>query len=336
MTFVAKGFNVSYGNNIAAPALDAIGDYLLVTAPEPWEFLRDKVSNKPVQIIQSGDLSPEHLDHLAETSPAVTVVGLGGGSAMDTAKWIHWRRSLPLMQLPSLPSVDACFTRMSALRDRGGVRYEGDAIPDMVNVDFELFRAAPRAMVTSGIGDVLSCHTAWFDWKFAFENDQDEFGWSADKADISHAYLNELYECADGIKNLTDDGLRRLMELHRDIGRRCHDMSHARFEEGSEHFFAYTFEEVTGRTILHGELVSMGVQIMSHFQGNNPERVREIIARAGTRHKLADLGISMAEVMETMRRLPTFTVEQKHWYSYARTLDPAKYDEQEIKNLLDW
>jgi hypothetical protein len=80
----------------------------------------------------------------------------------------------------------------------------------------------------------------------------------------------------------------------------------------------------------------MGVQIMSHFQGNNPERVREIIARAGTRHKLADLGISLAEVMETMRRLPSFTVEQKHWYSYARILDPAKYDEQEIKNLLDW
>ena len=336
MTFVAKGFNVSYGNNIAAPALDAIGDYVLVTQPEPWAFLKDKVKNQPVQIIQSGDLAPEHLDHLAETSPALTIVGLGGGSAMDTAKWIHWRRSLPLMQLPSLPSVDACFTRMSALRDRGGVRYEGDAVPDMVNVDFELFRAAPRAMVTSGIGDVLSCHTAWFDWKFASDQGMDEHHWSPENAEISQMYLDELYDCAEGINNLTDNGLRRLMELHRDIGWRCHELSHARFEEGSEHFFAYTFEEVTGRTILHGELVSMGVQIMSHFQGNNPERVRETIARAGTRHRLSELEITESEVIETMRRLPSFTVEQNHWYSFARTLNSESYNKQEILSLLNW
>ena len=336
MTFTAKGFNVTYGNDIATSALESLGDYVLVTQPEPWALLKDQVKNQPLEIIQSGDLAPEHLDHLAQTSPAATIVGLGGGSAMDTAKWIHWRRSLPLIQLPSLPSVDACFTRMSALRDRGGVRYEGDAVPEMVYVDFELFRAAPRVMVTSGIGDVLSCHTAWYDWRFAAKENQDQYGWSTELTEISHIYLDELYDCAPGISELTDDGLRRLMELHRDIGWRCHDLGHARFEEGSEHFFAYTFEEVTGRTILHGELVSMGVQIMSHFQGNNPERARETIARAGTRHRLSDLGVTEAEVLETMRRLPSFTVEQKHWYSYARTLDPAKFDEKEIISLLNW
>ena len=336
MTFSANGFNVTYGNDIAVKALEEIGNYVLVTQPEPWALLKNRVTNQPVQIIQSGDLAPEHLDHLAETSPSTTIVGLGGGSAMDTAKWIHWRRSLPLIQLPSLPSVDACFTRMSALRDRGGVRYEGDAVPEMVYVDFELFRAAPRVMVTSGIGDVLSCHTAWFDWRFASQEKQDEFGWTPELATISQTYLDELYDCAPGISELTDDGLRRLMELHRDIGWRCHEWGHARFEEGSEHFFAYTFEEVTGRTILHGELVSMGVQIMSHFQGNNPERVRETIARAGTRHRLSELNVTEGEVLESLRRLPSFTVEQNHWYSFARMLKPNEYNDKEIISLLNW
>lgn len=40
MTFLAKGFNVSYGNDIAAPALDSLGDYVLVTQPEPWALLK--------------------------------------------------------------------------------------------------------------------------------------------------------------------------------------------------------------------------------------------------------------------------------------------------------
>jgi glycerol-1-phosphate dehydrogenase [NAD(P)+] len=206
----------------------------------------------------------------------------------------------------------------------------------MVYVDFELFRAAPKSMVTSGIGDVLSCHTAWYDWQFASEEKKDEFGWTPEMPKISQMYLDELYECAPGISELTDDGLRRLMELHRDIGWRCHEMGHARFEEGSEHFFAYTFEEVTGRTILHGELVSMGVLIMSHFQGNNFERARETVARANTRHRLEDLKVTKDEVMESLRRLPTFTVEQNHWYSHARLVDAEKLNEDEVIGLLNW
>ena len=336
MTFKAQGFNATYGNNISADAINEAGDYILVTQPEPWALLDKSIENRPLQIIQSGDLSPQHLDKLAAEVAGVTVIGLGGGGAMDTAKWIHWRRQLPLLQFPSLPSVDACFTRMSALRDQGGVRYEGDAVPEMVYVDFELFRAAPKSMVTSGIGDVLSCQTAWFDWKLAHEAGKDEFGWTKEMPKISQMYLDELYLCAPGIAELTDDGLRRLMELHRDIGWRCHDMGHARFEEGSEHFFAYTFEEVTGRTILHGELVSMGVLIMSYLQGNDFQRAKETISLAKTRHRLDDLGVKREEVLESLRGLQSYTVEQKHWYSQARFVDSEKIDEEEIIGLLNW
>jgi glycerol dehydrogenase-like iron-containing ADH family enzyme len=106
--------------------------------------------------------------------------------------------------------------------------------------------------------------------------------------------------------------------------------------EGSEHFFAYTFEEVTGRTILHGELVSMGVLLMSYFQNNNHERARETIARANTRHRLEDLGVTKEEVLESLRRLPTFTVEQKHWYSHARMIDASRINEEEVIDLLNW
>ena len=71
MTFKAQGFNVTYGNNIAADAVNNIGDYLLVTQPEPWAVIEKDVVNKPSVIVQSGDLSPENLDRLAAEAPNI-------------------------------------------------------------------------------------------------------------------------------------------------------------------------------------------------------------------------------------------------------------------------
>ena len=334
--FQAQGSNVKYGSNICASYLNSLGDYVLITHKEPWDLIGKEISVQPKLIVEAKELSKKYLDELANDVPGMHIVGLGGGSAMDTAKWVHWRRELPLTLIPSIPSVDACFTRMSALREQGGVIYDGDAVPDLVLVDFDLFRAAPISMVTSGIGDVLSCHTAWFDWKFAHESGEDEFNWQPSDIAISKNYLKELLDCAAGVKARTDDGLRRLMELHRDIGWRCHELKHARFEEGSEHFFAYTFEEVTGRTIAHGELVSLGVLLMSKFQGNDYEGAKAIVEKAGTRHRLSDLKVSEKEFLDSVRRTQSFSIEQNHWFSYAKTIDFSKISDKDILATVNW
>ena len=316
----AQGFATTYGRDLLATLSAELTNYAVITHPEPWAILQPQLANQPVVVIGAGDLSPQHLDNVVETTPEVdAVVGIGGGSAMDTAKWLHWKRAIPLYQVPSLPSVNACFTRMTALRDMGGVRYEGDAVPQQVLVDFDLMAAAPAELVRGGIGDVLSCHTARFDWQIGVAAGHD-FPWDDEAAAMSLVYLDELESLAPSLAAGDDDGLRRLMECHRDIGWRCHDLGHARFEEGSEHFFAYSFEEVTGRTIMHGELVTMGVLIMSAIQGNDPERPRRIADAAQMRTGLTDLGVTWDEVEASLRRLPSFVEEQHLWYSAANGL----------------
>ena len=318
--FVARGFPVSYGRRLLAGVVPTLGPYALVTQPEPWAIVRDSLPVQPTVVIDAGDLTPQNLEHFVASTPAVAaVVGLGGGSAMDTAKWLHWRRQIPLVQVPSLPSVNACFTRMTALRDRGGVRYEGDAVPETVLVDYDLFDAAPAALVRGGIGDVLSCHTARFDWEYAVARGHAP-EWDDHAAAMSLTYIAELADLAPLLAAGDEEGVRRLMECHRDIGWRCHDLTHARFEEGSEHFFAYAFEEVTGRTIMHGELVALGVLIMSALQGNDPGRARAIVDASRMRADLASLGVTWDEVSASLRRLPSFVVEQRLWFSYANDL----------------
>lgn len=320
MTFVAQGFPVRYGSSITAAAVERFASYVVVTQPEPWALLEPAMPHPPRQVVLAGDLSPAHLEHLvADVAPTEAVIAIGGGSAMDTGKWLHWRRGVPLVSVPSLPSVNACFTRMTALRDDGGVRYEGDAVPEEVIVDFDLIHSAPAHLIRGGIGDVLSCHTALFDWEYATARRHDP-PWDAAAAQMSLVYLDELEALAPGLRETSDDSIRRLMELHRDIGWRCHELGHARFEEGSEHFFAYTFEEVTGRTIMHGELVAFGVAIMSALQGNDPTRARRIIDASGMRSTPDQLGITLDELHATLRRLASFVAERGLWYSVANDL----------------
>jgi glycerol dehydrogenase-like iron-containing ADH family enzyme len=104
------------------------------------------------------------------------------------------------------------------------------------------------------------------------------------------------------------------------IGKFCDDYRHSRFEEGSEHFFVYCFEHVTGRTLMHGELVALGVLIMSSLQGNNPELACEIVQKAGVRHRPVELGYTLEEVDRTLTALPAFVKSEKLWYSIANDL----------------
>ena len=330
----ANGFTTEYGRNLVPVVTEQLGAYAVVVQPEPWAVISPSLTNPPVTVIMADDLSKEHLDHLVDTLPAVeAIVGLGGGTAMDTAKWLHWRRQIPLVQVPSLPSVNACFTRMTALRDLGGVRYEGDAVPERVLVDFDLFAAAPAELVRGGIGDVLSCHTARYDWELAVARGH-EPAWDEEAAAMSRLYLDELSDLVGDLGAGADDGVRRLMECHRDIGWRCHDLGHARFEEGSEHFFAYTFEHVTGRTIMHGELVALGVLVMSTLQGNDPAGARTIVDGSKMRADLQSLGVTWDEIEATLRRLPSFVVEQNLWYSAANEISIGPIELDAVREAL--
>jgi glycerol-1-phosphate dehydrogenase [NAD(P)+] len=315
-----RGFDVHYGRGKLAEVVAGLGPWAVATQPEPWAVMAPTLPGTPEVVIEAGDLRLAHLDAVAESLIGVeAIVGLGGGSAMDTAKWLHHRTGLPLYQVPSLPSVDACFTRMTALRDGGGVRYDGDSVPELVMVDFDLIGAAPRKLVSGGIGDVLSCHTGLFDWELAARHGRNA-PWDEAVAARGFEYLDELEALAPLLAAGSDEGVQRLMECHRDIGWMCHEVGHARFEEGSEHFFAYTFEEVTGRTIMHGELVTLGVLVMSAIQGNDPDRPRRIADAAGARTGLDELGVRWDEVEATLERLPSFVEEQDLWFSVANGL----------------
>ena len=105
--------------------------------------------------------SSRDLDRIAlEALPASdAVIGLGGGQAIDVAKFFAWRRRLPLFQVPTAMTVNAPFGHRAGLRVDGLVRYLGWAVPEAVYVDLDVIQAGAGRRSTAAASATCSATT---------------------------------------------------------------------------------------------------------------------------------------------------------------------------------
>jgi glycerol dehydrogenase-like iron-containing ADH family enzyme len=277
-----------------AEVLADLGRYTVCANDPPWTEVSRRVS-PAARVVQAWNMDIEHLEAVAaEPDDSEVVVGLGGGTALDTAKFLAWRRCVPLVQVPSITSVDAGFTDAIGVRVDGKVRYVATIVPQLVVLDLDLVRSAPPRLNRAGIGDILSCHTGLHDWRLATGAGHGH-PWHEGLAALGAQLLDELEAAADEVHAVSETGVRFLADAYRRIGAACAWAGHSRFEEGSEHFWAYAYEHATGAHPVHGEIIAFAVCALAHVQGNDPERALSIVARSGARAHPDDLGVSRAD-----------------------------------------
>ena len=303
-----------------ADALAGLGPWVAVVNEPPWDSLRPGLP-EPLDVVRAWEMDIDHLESLVRLPDgAETVVGIGGGTALDTAKFLAWRSGARLVQVPTIASVDAGFTDAVGVRVGRRVTYVGSVVPEVVVVDLDTMAAAPARLNRGGIGDVLSCHTGLADWRIAVGLGEG-VPWRDDLAALGRTLLVELGDAADDVGAVSRDGLRFLVSAYRRIGAACAQAGHSRFEEGSEHFLAYAYEFRTGAHLVHGELISMSVVAMATLQGNDPEWARDVVTRAGVRANPLDLGMSHDDVVAALTGLREFSRREGLDVSVADTVE---------------
>lgn len=328
----AGGAPLVFGAGRAYGLFGRLKNCLVISEEEIWQSVADCFVPVPSSIYYLSSLELVELEKFASKSMRYeAVVGLGGGRAADIAKFISWKNSIPLYQVPTIMSVDAFFTHEIAVRENGVVRYIGDAVAEEVVVDSDIIARAPKLLNRSGLGDILSCHTGLFDWHMA-----DRAGhlpaWNDELASNARDILYQVLEHTGDIRAVSPKGMEVTMNALSWIGEQCYVQGHPRFEEGSEHHFVYNLEYLTGKPYVHGQAVCLGCVIMSLFQENEPEKVQRAVRDASIDIRPEALGIESDAVVEALRTLNEFVHRENLPYTI---LHEKKVEEDFITTVMN-
>lgn len=331
-------FNTVYGRGLVPELKNSVHrPYLVVTMEDLWPRFADEFDQHLVGPLFVGSLEREDLDRMIRDLPhCEAVIGLGGGQALDVAKYVAWARRLPLFQVPTVMSVNAAWAHRAAVRTGGVVRYVGWAVPEAVYVDFDVIASAPADLNRSGVGDILCYHTAHWDWKMARDLGKTELQWPYDERLVEEAQVafQRVVDHADDIHDVNDEGIRALAESLRWGGSAFHNAGwNPRHIEGAEHYVFYSLEYLTNRPFVHGQIVGLGVLLMSALQDNRAEWIKEVIERIGVPYHPEQMGVTWDQVAEAMRRLPDAVSRGGLWYTVA---SERPVTEEFIARMRDW
>lgn len=313
-----------------------VGKFCVMTMEVPWSVTKEKLGGTPEAVIFIDTMEERWLDEMCDKLPDCdAVVGVGGGMAIDAAKYVSWKKSWRLVSIPTILSVDAFTTPAAGIRRNHEVAYVGHASPDPLVIDFGVIRTAPVELNIAGIGDLLSMHTASFDWTYANSKGKSEFPYSIDQIEKAQNILQMLYGVLGDIRDNTDKGLMAIVEGYIDLNTICLPAGHFRVEEGSEHYLFYELEERLKRPFVHGYIVGLGIYVMSQLQGNQFEFIKNVMDEVKLPYHPKILDIKREDLLMSILNVRKYVESRpKLWYTVINDSSVTRdWAENAIKEL---
>ena len=216
------------------------------------------------------------------------VIGFGGGTVLDLAKFAAFVSKAKFVSLPTTLSNDSLASPVAVLGTEGKARKSFKCcIPDAILVDTDVIKSAPVRQLLSGIGDTISKDTALYDWKLAglkTGDKVDDFAYMMSRM----AYDSLLHSKDAELK--CDEFLTRLTRALVMGGLAMEIAGSSRPSSGSEHLFCHALEECYPEevNVPHGIAVAMGSVGACVFQKRDPAEIIGLIKGYGIPAKPSD------------------------------------------------
>jgi glycerol-1-phosphate dehydrogenase [NAD(P)+] len=241
----------------------------------------------------------ENVDRVMEAATEVgCIIGVGGGKSVDVGKLAAFKLHLPFYSVPTSASHDGISSPFASLKglDRP---YSLMAKPPVgILADVDVIASAPRRLLASGCGDLVSKLTAVKDWELAHRVTGEYYGsYSASLALMS---ANAVLDHSRTIGTFSKDSVRDLVEGLISTGVAAGIAGSSRPCSGSEHLFSHYLDRLAPDKGLHGEKCGIGTIMMAKLHGIDWKRVRTALKNVGAPVEASQIGVGDSMVIEAL------------------------------------
>lgn len=226
------------------------------------------------------------------------IVAFGGGTPIDIAKYTARILDCEFVCIPTMLSTNAFATNKVALMQNGRKITFDAKMPDMIILDPEILIRA-NALNLYGLCDILSIHTALFDWRIAEEDGKERV--DSKIFATSQQLLEKALMLCEKIVNPTIQDITGLFALIGESGHITNIYGSGRPESGSEHIFAKELEQRIN--VPHGISIAIGITVMSRLQGNYSAEVQRALNQLGILDEIRSRDDLRDIVEETLKNL---------------------------------
>lgn len=177
------------------------------------------------------------------------IVAIGGGVAIDVAKYAGFLTRLPVVAVPTAISNDGFASPGASLRV-GGKRTSCPAtIPYGVVIDTNVIQGSPPQFTYSGVGDLVSKYSAITDWKLAYH----ATGEPVNDFSVMISLQSVANLVTHPVKHIDDVGFLQLLAGALVMSGVAMEVSgSSRPASGSEHLISHAYDGIAERPLQHG------------------------------------------------------------------------------------
>lgn len=244
----------------------------------------------------------------AKARGAGTIIGVGGGTVIDVAKYVAYKLGSDFISIPTAPSHDGIVSPIVSLFEEGRRKSILARSPRAAIIDLGIVGSAPRKLIISGYGDVLAKVVSLKDWQLARNDLGEPYCSTAEKLlmDALESITNSIIGSRD-----PENSLEPLVRSLVNCGLAMMITGSSRPASGSEHLISHYLDMRLGRRHPHGIQCAIGTLLMAAYHElKNPDwwaderyrlrMLRKYFNRVGLPTSLREVGLSPSLMIDAI------------------------------------
>ena len=308
----ASLYDIRYGQSLLKEESGSWPSYFVVTSPSAFEVTRPLLSSPPVGFNFANTLDWNHLDKLSSDVPNGTklIVAIGGGVALDAAKYVSLKTSIPLVLVPTIVSTGAIihsvFAKWNGFSTVGSVESWPWLDAHHVIVDYSVTLQAPSHLNTAGLGDILCSQAGISEWKYSSRMNISppvDPSKTLPVRNQRNKIVKQFPLTLDETKSLTSESIKFIAES---IQERDSNGIKSLYSPGSDHAFWQCVESTNNHGWIHGGGVALSSVIIAWHCGEGLTQLIKDLDLCQVFWRPAQLGLSKQHLELSLLSTKTF------------------------------